>query len=122
MRFFDYKCQCGNMIENSNDLSPPTCMVCYKLMERVYSPSQIHVRGGTPRFYGNNDRPNPEKPSGAWGEELAEDQRQERNLQKQIVDNDERAKKNYVAGELHHKHGTPDEPNTKKFQEAGHKA
>jgi len=52
MKLFDYRCECGRVRELPDE-SPPLCDYCGCQMSRVFTPSYIRVKGGTPNFHGH---------------------------------------------------------------------
>ena len=98
-------------MEEDENPSPPICVHAeHGLMERKFTPLGISI-GRTPREKMRRKR---------WQAERDHDEKEQSDNKQEVSENVEKWKKNYVAGELHHKHGTPDEPNTKAFKEAGH--
>lgn len=111
MAYFVYRCDCGEEIEDENP-SPPLCRACNSLMKRVFTPPMLVVKGGTPRFH----RTCHDKPARREQEQgIAEYESEQKTLRagmRERKKNDEKAFKNYCEGELHHKHGRPDEAAT----------
>lgn len=111
MRFYEYKCDCGRVKEDTNP-SPPLCPSCKVLMKRVFTPSYISVKGGTPRFYRTTHDIPKQKEREQGIAEYETETKELRQGMKERKKNDEAAFRRYCEGELHHKHGTPDEAST----------
>ena len=111
-KYYDYKCKvCGTVIQDSPNASPPVCLDGHGLMSRKFTPLGISMKGG----HAERDRRK------RWQAERDHDEKEQSDNQQQIHKDIEGWKRNYVAGELHHKGDhNPDEPNTRAFKEAGH--
>jgi protein-arginine kinase activator protein McsA len=113
MRLFVYRCQaCGFQLEDENP-SPPICARCHTPMQRVFTPPMVQVRGGTPRFHGPGCNDRSRKIENEQGmSEYETEQKELRAGMRKRRDNDVKAFRDYCDGELHHKHGNPDEAAT----------
>lgn len=101
MPYYDHICDaCGVKVEDTNP-SPPSCSAGHGLMRRKYTPSAVIVKGGTPRFHGNEKRERHAK----WKDDRSEEEHQDRQVDADIARIDEQAKRDYSAGELSYKHG-----------------
>jgi hypothetical protein len=110
MRFFDFKCSCGERVE-VNDPNPPLCP-CGNRMIRVFTPPQVSVRDGTPTFYGTRHDTDEKKEIDQGISEYETEQKTLRDGMRKRKEADKKAFKEYCAGELHIKHGKPDESTT----------
>jgi len=112
MKLFDYRCECGRVRELPDE-SPPLCDYCGCQMSRVFTPSYIRVKGGTPNFHGHVKQDVAEEKEREQGiSEWESEQKQRREAMRERKKADEQAFKSYCEGELHHKHGRPDEAAT----------
>jgi hypothetical protein len=70
-------------------------------MSRVFSPSAIKIKNGTPRFHKKDKAERRAK----WREERSEVEHQEQQAESELNRIDEELTRNYAAGELSYKHG-----------------
>jgi predicted nucleic acid-binding Zn ribbon protein len=108
---YQYRCSCGYEVEDIN-MSPPICPDCQVIMKRVFTAPQLIVRGGTPNFHGfvHDKAEKTEQEEGIA--EYEKEQKERRKGMRERKENDKKAFKAYCEGELHHKHGRPDEATT----------
>ena len=116
MPYYDYRCLSCGMITESTTLSSPTCSNGHGEMRRIFTPCAVKVRGGTPKFHGDTKA---EIAQIEWKAEREYEAKETAENAKEIKDNTEKWKREYVGSEQHIKNGNPDEPNTKQFHDAG---
>lgn len=112
MPFYDYICKsCGKILADSENPGPPLCELCGRLMERKFTPVNFSVRGAS-----INAR---ERREARWAAEREADQKEEEANKRQIQQDTEKWKREYVGNEMHVKFGNPHEPETREFKLAG---
>ena len=71
-------------------------------MRRIFTPSAVYVRGGTPKFHGNAKEANKKA---KWQEERSEQVFQEQQEDAELDRLDKEVERDYIGGELSYKHG-----------------
>ena len=117
MPYVDYRCKVCEVIEEDYpSLSPPSCPNGHGEMRRIFTPLAIKVKGGTPKFHGDTKE---QIAKIEWEAEREYDAKEDADNAKEIRDNTEKWKKEYISSGQHIKNGNPNEEHTREFKEAG---